>query len=70
MPHIDGHEVARRLKSSPLTRHIPLFALSGHEEDTDRPGPLQQAFERHLVKPVSLDDLQDAIDAALALPRR
>ena len=70
MPHLDGHEVARRLKSSPLTRHIPLFALSGHDEDSDRAEALQSAFERHLVKPVSLDELQSALDAALALPRR
>jgi two-component system cell cycle response regulator DivK len=29
MPHLDGWEATRRLKSAPATSHIPIVALSG-----------------------------------------
>ena len=58
MPLVDGHEVARRLKASPLTARIPLFALTGWDQAGDRERSLVAGFDRHLTKPISLADLQ------------
>jgi PAS domain S-box-containing protein len=65
MPHMDGHEVARRLKGSPATRHVLLFALTGWDQKEERARSLESGFDRHLTKPISLADLERAVDAQL-----
>jgi PAS domain S-box-containing protein len=67
MPEVDGLEVARRLKASPVTRHIPLFALTGLDQTEDRERSLAAGFERHLTKPISMADLQRALEDAVVL---
>jgi signal transduction histidine kinase/ActR/RegA family two-component response regulator len=67
MPEIDGLEVARRLKASPATRHIPLFALTGCDQTEDRERSLEAGFDRHLTKPISMADLQHALEDAVAM---
>ncbi|MGV7207311.1 response regulator [Oxalobacteraceae bacterium A2-2] len=68
LPGIDGYEVARRLRADPATRHIKLIALTGYglAEDTRR---VQEAgFDRHLVKPVEIGQLMEAIDNCAQVP--
>src|SRR5438477_6127760 len=36
MPRMDGWEATRRLKAHPLTRHIPVIALTGHVIERSR----------------------------------
>ena len=67
MPEIDGLEVARRLKASRTTRHIPLFALTGLDQTEDRQRSLAAGFDRHLTKPISVADLRRALEDAMAM---
>jgi DNA-binding response OmpR family regulator/two-component sensor histidine kinase len=58
MPGMDGHEVARRIRSHRDFDSLPLVALTGWGQAEDRRLSMLAGFDRHLTKPASLDDLQ------------
>ncbi|PWF43657.1 response regulator [Massilia glaciei] len=62
LPGIDGYEVARRLRANELTRNIKLIALTGYGLAEDQRRVLEAGFDMHLVKPVAIQNLLDAID--------
>jgi signal transduction histidine kinase len=69
LPGIDGYEVARRLREHPATRHIRLIALTGYGLAEDHRRVLEAGFDLHLVKPVDMRMLLDALGKqAPALP--
>jgi PAS domain S-box-containing protein len=57
MPGMDGLEVARRIRAHPRHRDMRLIAMTGLGEVMDRDRSAQAGFDRHLVKPVSIDTL-------------
>lgn len=57
LPEIDGYEVARRLRADPATEKLLLVALTGYGQESDRELVRQAGFNDHLVKPLSLDEL-------------
>lgn len=61
LPGIDGYEVARRLRADPATRAIRLIALTGYGLAEDLRRVLDAGFDRHLVKPVDIDQLAEVI---------
>ncbi len=61
LPGIDGYEVARRLRTNADTQHIKLIALTGYGLATDQRRVLDAGFDMHLVKPVEIDHLLNAI---------
>jgi signal transduction histidine kinase/CheY-like chemotaxis protein len=54
LPTIDGYELARRLHALPGLEHLPIVALSGHGQPSDRNRSLAAGFVQHLVKPVQI----------------
>jgi len=64
LPGIDGYEVARRLRADPATRAIRLIALTGYGLEEDQRRVLEAGFDQHLVKPVAIDLLLDALAQA------
>ncbi len=44
LPGIDGLELARRVRASPLHQHIYLVALTGYGQDTNRKMALEASF--------------------------
>jgi signal transduction histidine kinase/FixJ family two-component response regulator len=69
MPDIDGHEVARRIRSGSLSPQPVIVAVSGWGQAADRAKSAAAGFHHHLVKPVDLDDLQQLL-ATLSRPER
>ena len=59
LPVMDGYEVARRLRESP--RFMRLVAVTGYGQSTDRQRSEAAGFDAHLVKPVSVDELEAVI---------
>ncbi|CAG9178955.1 hybrid sensor histidine kinase/response regulator [Cupriavidus pinatubonensis] len=57
MPAMDGFETARRLRALPEMRGATLVALTGYGQPEDRRRALEAGFDRHLVKPASLEAL-------------
>jgi signal transduction histidine kinase/ActR/RegA family two-component response regulator len=64
LPGMDGYELARRLRAQPATRHALLVAITGYGQDSDRRLAAEAGFDRHLVKPIDLDSLRDALAGA------
>jgi two-component system, sensor histidine kinase len=61
LPGIDGYEVARRLRQHPATRNMRLIALTGYGLEEDQKRVLEAGFDLHLVKPVDIRLLLDAL---------
>ena len=61
MPGLNGHEVARRLRANPATADLALIAVSGWGQESDRRAALEAGFDRHLVKPVGIQALLEAL---------
>lgn len=53
MPDMDGFEVCRRLKTSPLTHHIPVVMVTALDQPSDRVTGLDAGADDFLTKPVS-----------------
>lgn len=64
MPGMDGLETVRRLRSDSALSNLILVALTGFDQDEDRQRSLEAGFHAHLVKPVSLNQLQDVLRLA------
>ena len=53
MPDMDGFEVCRRLKSNPLTHHLPVVMVTALDQPSDRVRGLDSGADDFLTKPVS-----------------
>lgn len=67
MPGMDGYEVLRRLKASPMTRDIPVLFLTAKSEVEDERIGLELGAVDYLTKPVSHAILQARVKIHLAL---
>jgi len=63
LPGMDGYEVARIARKE-LGRAPILIAVSGYGTARDAQGAVQAGFDRHLAKPVQLDELLQTIERA------
>jgi PAS domain S-box-containing protein len=61
MPHMDGFEVARRLRQSHRTANVVLVALTGWGLEEDRRRTRAAGFDYHLVKPISADTINQLL---------
>lgn len=61
MPGMDGFEVARRLRAGPGARLV-IVAVSGWGQQSDRDHTTEAGFDRHLVKPVAVGELERLLD--------
>jgi CheY-like chemotaxis protein len=57
---MDGYEVARRIRAEPGDA-VRLVALTGYGADADRRRTRAAGFDLHLVKPVELATLRQAL---------
>src|SRR5262245_45408434 len=62
LPHLDGYEVASRLRQEPATRDLYLVAMTGYGQEEDRRRSREAGFDCHLVKPVDPEDLQQLLE--------
>ena len=62
LPDMDGHEVARRLRSSERMRGVKLCALTGYGKLAERSAAFAAGFDEHLTKPVSPERLKRALE--------
>src|SRR5262249_36988851 len=59
LPVIDGYELAQRLRAEHPS--LRLVAVSGYGQDADRDAAFQAGFSRHLVKPVTLQEIESVV---------
>jgi two-component system CheB/CheR fusion protein len=61
MPGMDGYEVARRIRALPQLNNLVVVALTGYGQEEDRRKAFEAGFNHHLVKPVSIDALEQLL---------
>jgi signal transduction histidine kinase len=62
LPVMDGFELARRIREIVSSDGLRLIAVTGYGGDNDRARTRAAGFDHHLVKPVELDEILQAID--------
>ena len=55
LPGIDGFEVLRRVKSTPILKRVPVVVLTSSKEEGDRALSYDIGANSYLVKPVSFE---------------
>jgi signal transduction histidine kinase/ActR/RegA family two-component response regulator len=68
LPDMDGYELARRLRAQ-LGATIRLVAVTGFGQPEDRARSRRAGFDAHLVKPVSPEAIEAALDPPSSRPR-
>lgn len=61
MPGLDGYQACAQIKAMPWATDVVLVALTGWGQEQDRVSSKAAGFSKHLVKPVSIDDMKAAI---------
>lgn len=64
LPLLDGYAVAKRMRAMDATRETLLVAMTGWGSATVSEQVRASGFDLHLVKPVSVDRLTDALQLA------
>ena len=66
LPDMRGLDVARRLKADPATARVPLVALTGRDDETDRGALLAAGCAAYLVKPIDTQQLIRSLPGYIA----
>ncbi len=59
MPGIDGFEVLRQIKGSPVLKRIPVIVLTSSKEEGDRALSYDIGANSYLVKPITFEGFLD-----------
>ena len=62
LPEMNGYEVARELRAREQGRSVLLLALSGYGEREDRDEAEAAGFDRHLLKPVDIETIEEILE--------
>jgi signal transduction histidine kinase/ActR/RegA family two-component response regulator len=65
MPDMNGHELARWVRSYVAGRPIALIAMTGWGQAADKERARAAGFDHHLTKPVDPDELERLLEALL-----
>ena len=69
LPGISGLQAMKLLSDDAATAPIPVIAVSANAMPLDVESGLQMGFFRYLTKPLKIEQMMEALDAALRLPR-
>jgi CheY-like chemotaxis protein len=61
LPRMNGYEAARQIRQQPWGARMPLIALTGWGQDTDRQRSREAGFDHHLTKPVDVVALRSLL---------
>lgn len=61
LPGIDGFEVLRQVKSTPLLKRLPVIVLTSSKEEGDRALSYDIGANSYLVKPVSFEGFMHVV---------
>jgi CheY-like chemotaxis protein len=66
MPRLNGYEATRRIREQPWGRSVIIIALTGWGQEGDKLQSSEAGCNGHLVKPVSLPELEKVLAEAEA----
>jgi two-component system, chemotaxis family, response regulator Rcp1 len=61
LPKIDGREVLKTVKESPILKHIPVLILTGSDNKEDIRGSYELHANSYIVKPFDLNELSNVV---------
>ena len=61
LPHINGLDLARKLKRDPATRHIVIIAVTAYPERFPREKAIAAGCDAYIVKPIDTRRLNDQV---------
>lgn len=61
MPYMDGYEVAREIRNTPLLKNCPIIAITGYGQAIDRRKSREAGINLHLTKPVEPAELKKVL---------
>ena len=67
LPGISGFQALAMLRDDPVTRHIPVLALSANAIPREIQKGIEAGFFKYLTKPIKVAEFMDALDLALEL---
>ncbi|MBI5611162.1 MAG: PAS domain S-box protein [Deltaproteobacteria bacterium] len=70
LPDINGIEVMRSLRRDPVTRHIPIIAISANAMARDIEKGREAGFFDYLAKPINVTEFTETLNAALACAKQ
>lgn len=62
LPDIDGYEITHNLKTTDITAHIPVIAMTANVMKKDRESVKQAGCDGFISKPIDIDDLPIQIE--------
>jgi PAS domain S-box-containing protein len=69
LPEMNGYDLARQIRKMPQLKAMRLIALTGYGQKEDQERAHAAGFDGHLVKPVALSALEQAIGGHARKPR-
>ncbi|HLY66195.1 MAG TPA: response regulator transcription factor [Chloroflexota bacterium] len=70
LPHLDGLEVCRRLRTTVRTSTVPILMLTAKDEVADRVEGLESGADDYLIKPFAYRELRARVRALLRRQER
>lgn len=70
LPGMSGYELAKQLRRDPSGRKVPIAAVSGYGQESDRERAYAAGCDEHFVKPVDIAVLEAFVDGAQPSPRK
>ncbi|MCE6987843.1 response regulator [Dyadobacter sp. CY323] len=61
MPHMDGYETAKRIRTNPKWRHLPVIAVTAKAMTGDREKCINAGASDYITKPVDIDQLMSLL---------
>jgi len=58
MPRVTGDQVARAIRSEPWGGKVLMIAVTGWAEPEDKARTTAAGFDRHLTKPIDIDEIE------------
>jgi two-component system chemotaxis response regulator CheY len=65
MPDINGLELISFVRENPIYRHIPTMIITTEDSEEDRRRGMDLGAKEYVVKPFTMEQLQEAVDRAL-----
>ncbi len=69
MPEMDGYEVCKQLKSSPVTRDIPVIFISALDEIFDKVKAFQLGGVDYITKPFQVEEVLARVENQMTIQR-
>lgn len=63
MPGLTGYEVAKAVRAEPWGQDVTLVAVTGWGQPDDKQRARTAGFDRHLVKPIDPDEVDQLLDS-------